>query len=102
MQSQRINTFLSNHQSIRDIAYNSMLSLVRNESTSVADLAEATEPPIDDQFESGFIGSNDEDLWKNLDRLGSEDSARPGGRAITRDIMFALDEISRDKGECRT
>lgn len=79
-----------------------MLSLVRDQSMSMADLKEATEPPVDDQFESGFIGSNDEDLWKNLDCLASEDDKRPGGMAIDRDILFALDDVSNDKGECKT
>lgn len=78
-----------------------MLSLVRDQSTSVGDLKEATEPPIDDgQFQSGFIGSNDEDLWKHLARLTSEEADRPGAITIERDIMFALDDISNDKGEC--
>ncbi|KAI7004296.1 hypothetical protein KC362_g18833 [Hortaea werneckii] len=99
LSSDRINTFLSSHQSIRDIAYNSMLSLVRDQSTSVGDLKEATEPPIDDQFTSGFIGSNDEDLWRHLARLTSEDAHRPGAITIEHDIMFALDDISNDKGE---
>ncbi|KAI6870904.1 hypothetical protein KC343_g10088 [Hortaea werneckii] len=98
LSSDRINTFLSSHQSIRDVAYNSMLSLVRDQSTSVGDLKEATEPPIDDgQFQSGFIGSNDEDLWKHLARLTSEEADRPGAITIERDIMFALDDISNDK-----
>ncbi|KAI6954875.1 hypothetical protein BTJ68_11102 [Hortaea werneckii EXF-2000] len=97
LSSDRINTFLSSHQSIRDIAYNSMLSLVRDQSTSVGDLKEATEPPIDDQFTSGFIGSNDEDLWRHLARLTSEDAHRPGAITIEHDIMFALDDISNDK-----
>ncbi|KAI7090656.1 hypothetical protein KC356_g1256 [Hortaea werneckii] len=97
LSSDRINTFLSSHQSIRDIAYNSMLSLVRDQSTSVEDLKEATEPPIDDQFKSGFIGSNDEDLWRHLARLTSEDADRPGASSIERDLMFALDDISNDK-----
>ncbi|GAB1734204.1 hypothetical protein NU195Hw_Modified_583t1 [Hortaea werneckii] len=74
-----------------------MLSLVRDQSTSVGDLKEATEPPIDDQFTSGFIGSNDEVLWKHLARLTSEDADRPGAITIERDIMFALDDISNDK-----
>lgn len=78
-----------------------MLSLVRDQSTSVGDLKEATEPPIDDQFTSGFIGSNDEVLWKHLARLTSEDADRPGAITIERDIMFALDDISNDKGECK-
>lgn len=79
-----------------------MLSLVRDQSTSVADLKEATEPPIDEPFQSGFIGSTDEDLWKHLGRLASEDANRPGGIAIERDIMFALDDVSNNKGEGKT
>jgi hypothetical protein len=98
-ENQRINAFLSSHQSIRDIACNSMLSLVRNQSTSVAELMGATEPPVDHEFESGFIGSSDTDLWKDFDRLTSEDDGRQRGMSIERDILFALDEVSKEKGE---
>lgn len=101
IQSQRVNTFLSSHQSIRDIAYNSMLTLVRDQCTSVADLKEATEPPIDDQFESGLIGADEEGLWKNLDRLTIEDDSRSGGNIIDRDKTFTLDDISNEKGESK-
>ena len=98
MHFQRVNTFLSEHQSLRDVAFNSLVSLVRDHSTLVDDIRDeqATEPPVD-QFVSGFVGATDEELWKNLDRLAEEDTRDRGG-CFDHDLLFALDETSRSKG----
>jgi len=52
-----------------------------------------TEPPVAD-FESGFIGATDDDLWRTLKEYANEEGK--GGKAprIDREMIVVLDEIS--------
>ena len=54
-----------------------------------------TEPPVED-FESGFIGATDDELWQTVEAYSDEDRK---GRAATldRDILVVLDDISAFK-----
>lgn len=74
-----------------------MVSLVREYTTSVADLKKATEPSVE-ELESGWIGASDGDLWQSLHRLAREDE-RLSGCAIDRDMLFALDDTSKVDGK---
>ncbi len=75
-----------------------MVSIVRNQNTSAADVRGETEPPVD-PFESGFLNAEDEELWKTLDALKRQESEMPGTSFIDRDMLFALDKMSESNGK---
>lgn len=91
--SQRINKLLSEHQTLDDDIPDSLFALVRDRTVSLADLDDNTEPPVE-EFESGFIGATDEQLWSTLPEYHKEDNK--GGKAIHIDphLLVLLDEIS--------
>lgn len=53
-----------------------------------------TEPPVED-FESGFIGATDEELWRALAYYDNEESKRPRGFRVDKNTLVVLDEISK-------
>lgn len=90
-----MNAFLSEHQRIEDgLVPNSIFALVRDRNVSLIGIdSPGTEPPVAD-FESGFIGATDDDLWRTLWEYADADGK--GGKAtrIDREMIVVLDEIS--------
>lgn len=60
---------------------------------SLDDLDKFTEPPVAD-FDSGFIGAADDDLWRTLANYQKEEAKRDRGTSFCHCIVAVLDEAS--------
>lgn len=68
--------------------------MVRDRNVPLDDLlGDPTEPPIED-FESGFIGATDEELWRTVAHYRDEETRRNQAHALDDNMLVALDQIS--------